>query len=454
VTVDLRVAGFAFVLAMITGCMCGLVPAMQTSRVDLRDALNEGGRSGMGGGVWQRRLRAALVVAEIAVTLVLTIAAALLLESFAKLQGVAPGFDASRAIVAELPMSSEKYTHDDTRTNTVHLLLERVGALPGVRSAAVTTMLPMSGAGATIHFNVKGRPVATPDKYTLAGYRAVSGRYFQTLGIPLVSGRLLNDRDREGSPRVIVINQTMASQHFGGENPLGQHIQLGATPDPDPQFPYMEVVGVVGDVRQQPDADAKSEMYVPYEQYPDQFLRRMYTNVNLVVRTTGVPAQLASAVRDVVRDVDREQPVVNVRTLDEVLSSSVTQPRFRTLLLGLFAGMALALAGIGIYGLLAHGVADRINEFGVRMALGASPAGVQELVLKQGLGLTIAGLAIGSVAAVALVRVLSSVLFDVSPWNARAWIASAVTLLSVAMLASWLPARRAVQVDPVVALRR
>jgi putative ABC transport system permease protein len=176
--------------------------------------------------------------------------------------------------------------------------------------------------------------------------------------------------------------------------------------------------------------------------------------VNLVVGTTGAPAQLASAVRGVVRDVDREQPVVNVRTLDEVLSSSVTQPRFRTLLLGLFAGMALALAGIGIYGLLAHGVANRINEFGVRMALGASPAGVQELVLKQGLGLTLAGLAIGAVAAVALVRVLSSVLFDVSPWNPRAWIASTVTLLAVAMLASWLPARRAVRVDPVVALRR
>jgi putative ABC transport system permease protein len=454
VTVDLRVAGFAFVLALITGCLCGLMPAMQTSRVDLRDALNEGGRSGMGGGVWQRRLRAGLVVAEVAVTLVLTIAAALLLESFAKLQGVAPGFDASRAIVAELPMSSEKYTHDDTRTNAVHLLLERVGALPGVRYAAVTTMLPMSGAGATIHFNVKGRPAATPDKYRLAGYRAVSGSYFQTLGIALVSGRFLNDRDRQGSPRVIVINQTMARQHFGGENPLGQHIQLGATPDPDPQFPYMEIVGVVGDVRQQPDAEAKSEMYVPYEQYPDQFLRRMYTNVNPVVGTTGAPAQLASAVRGVVRDVDREQPVVNVRTLDEVLSSSVTQPRFRTLLLGLFAGMALALAGIGIYGLLAHGVANRINEFGVRMALGASPAGVQELVLKQGLGLTLAGLAIGAVAAVALVRVLSSVLFDVSPWNPRAWIASTVTLLAVAMLASWLPARRAVRVDPVVALRR
>ncbi len=454
VAVDLRVVGFAFLLALITGCLSGLVPAMQSSRIDLRDALNEGGRSGMGGGLWQRRLRAALVVSEIAVTLVLTIAAALLLQSFARLQRVAPGFDAGHALAADLPMSSERYASDDTRTNTVRVLLDRIAALPGVRSAAVTTMLPMSGAGSTIHFNVKGRPVATPDKYTLAGYRAVSGSYFQTLGIPLVSGRLLNDRDRQGAPRVIVINQTMARQHFGHEDPLGQHIQLGATPDPDPQFPYMEIVGVVGDVRQQPDADAKSEMYVPYEQYPDEFLRRMYTNVNLVVRTMGPPAQLAAAVRKVVRDIDRDQPVANVRTLDDVLATSVTQPRFRTFLLGLFAAMALALAGIGVYGLLAHGVATRVNEFGVRMALGASPAGVQELVLRQGLGLTLAGLGIGSIVAVAVVRLLTSVLFDVSPWDPFAWIASALTLLAVALLASWLPARRAVRVDPVVALRR
>jgi putative ABC transport system permease protein len=216
----------------------------------------------------------------------------------------------------------------------------------------------------------------------------------------------------------------------------------------------MEVVGVVGDVRQQPDAEAKSEMYVPYAQYPDEFLRRMYTSVTLVVRTAGPPANLASAVRDVVRDLDRDQPVANVRTLDEVVSASVTQPRFRTLLLGVFAAIALLLAGIGVYGLLAHGVTQRINEFGVRMALGASPAGVLRLVLRQGLMLTIVGLAIGLAAAIAIVRALNTVLFDISPWDPMAWVGSTVTLLVVTVLASWLPARRAVRVDPVGALRR
>ena len=395
-----------------------------------------------------------LVVSEIAVTLVLTIGAALLLRSFARLQHVAPGFDASRALAAELPMSSAKYANDETRTNTVRLLLERMVALPGVRSAAVTTMLPMSGAGSTIHFNVKGRPVATPDKYTIAGYRAVSGDYFQTLSIPLVSGRLLNDRDRQGAPRVIVINQTMARQHFGGEDPLGQPSSSGPTPDPDPQFPYMQIVGVVGDVRQQPDAEAKSEMYVPYAQYPDEFLRRMYANVNLVVRTMGPPAQLASAVREVVRDIDRDQPVANVRTLDDVLATSVTQPRFRTLLLGLFAAMASRWPGSASMACSRTASRQRVNEFGVRMALGASPAGVAGARAAPGARATLAGLGMGA---------------DLSRWSRRPrpdlgtirrqpvgsarLDRSALTLLAVALLASWLPARRAVRVDPVVALR-
>jgi putative ABC transport system permease protein len=321
-----------------------------------------------------------------------------------------------------------------------------------VRGAAVTTTLPMSGGGPTIHFNVKGRPPSGPEHYTMAGYRAVSASYFQTLGVPLRQGRLLDARDRQGAPRVIVVNETMARTHFQG-SALGGRIQLGTEPDPDPANPYMEVVGVVGDVRQQPDAEAKSEMYVPYAQFPDPVLRRLYANVTLVARADGNPAALAGTVREIVKQADRDQPVANIRTLNDVLATSVAQPRFRTLLLGFFAAIALTLAAIGVYGLLSHGVAQRTNEFGVRMALGASPESVLRLVIRQGVTLALAGLGIGLVAAVAAVRGLQKVLYDVSPWDPLAWVLATGTLLAVSLLASWVPARRAVRVDPVIALR-
>jgi putative ABC transport system permease protein len=453
VGVDGRVVLFTLALSVVTGLVFGLIPALQSARVDLREALNEAGRSGMGGGVWQRRARGALVVAEIALTIVLTIGAALLIRSFARLQAVAPGFSADKTLAADLPLSAVKYADDEKRTNTVNDLLDRVRAIPGVRSAAVTTLLPLTGGGPTIHFNIKGRPPAGPEQFTMAGYRSVSGSYFETLSIPLRRGRLLNGRDRQGSPPVLVINETMARQYFPGEDPIGHEIQLGATPDPDPHYPYMRIVGVVGDVKQQPDVEAKAEMFVPYSQYPDEFLRRVFSFVTLAVHTDVPPTQVVSGVRAAVSSVDPDQPVANVRTLDDVVSASVSQPRFRTTLLGIFAGIALALAAIGVYGLLAHGVAQRINEFGVRMALGASPSGVVRLVMQQGLTLAVTGVAIGFALAVVAVRALNSVLFEVTPWDPAAWIVAAVTLLAVAVLASWLPARRALRLDPVAALR-
>lgn len=452
VEVDLRVVAFTFGLALVTGVIFGLFPALQATRVDVREALNEAGRSGMSGGTWQRRARATLVVVEIAVTVVLTIGAALLMRSFARLQNVSPGFDAVHTLAADVPLAAPKYASDDVRINVVQRLLDRLAGVPGIRGAAVTTTLPMSGGGPTIHFNVSGRPPAGPEQYTMAGYRAVSPGYFQTMGIPLKRGRLLDARDREGSSRVVVVNETMARTQFYG-SALGQRIQLGTEPDPDPANPYMEVVGIVGDVRQQPDAEAKAEMYVPYPQYPDPVLRRLFANVTLVVRAEGNPASLGPSVREIVREADPDQPVANIRTLDAVLSTSVAQPRFRTLLLGFFAAIALTLAAIGIYGLLSHGVAQRANEFGVRMALGASPADVLRLVFRQGATLACIGMAVGLIAAIAAVRALDSVLFEISPWDPLAWIGSAGTLLAVSLLASWIPARRALRVDPVVALR-
>jgi putative ABC transport system permease protein len=452
IVVDGRVAAFTFGLALLTGVVFGLAPALQSTRVDVREALNEAGRSGMSGGVWQRRARGALVIAEIALTVVLTIGAALLIRSFARLQTVSPGFDAQHALAADVPLASPKYADDELRTGVVQRLLERLSGVPGVRAAAVTTTLPMSGGGPTIHFNVKGFPPSGPEQYTMAGYRAVSADYFRTIGMPLRQGRLLDERDRQGGARVIVVNETMARTYLRG-NPLGQRIQLGTEPDPDPANPYMEVVGVVGDVRQQPDAEAKAEMYVPYAQYPDVFLRRLYSNIIVVVRADGDPARLGPSIREIVREADPDQPVANIRTLSDVIATSVAQPRFRTLLLGFFAAIALTLAAIGVYGLLSHGVAQRANEFGVRMALGASPSDVLRLVLRQGAVLAVTGVAIGLVAAVAAVRVLHAVLYEISPWDPAAWIVSAGTLFAVALLASWIPARRALRVDPVTALR-
>ena len=452
IAVDFRVVAFTFGLALLTGLLFGLVPALQSAKLDVREALSDAGRTGVGIAPWQRRARAALVVAEIAVTVVLTIGAGLLIRSFARLQDVSPGFDPARVLAADVPLSAVKYASDELRTSVVDRVLERLAAVPGVRSAAVTTTLPMSGGGPTIHFNIKGRPPAGPEQYTMAGYRAVSAQYFQTMGIPLKQGRIFDARDRQGSARVIVINQTMARTHFRGDA-LGQRIQLGTEPDPDPANPFMEVIGVVGDVRQQPDAEAKSEMFVPYAQFPDVFLRRLYGNVTLVARTDGKPATLAQSLRGVIREIDPDQPVANVRTLDDVLSTSVAQPRFRTLLLGVFAAIALALAAIGVYGLLSHNVAQRSGEFGVRMALGASPASVLRLVIREGALLATTGVGIGLVASIAAVRALRSVLFEVTPWDPPAWILATVTLLAVALLASWIPARRALRVDPVVALR-
>ena len=449
--VDQRVVVFTFLLALATGVVFGLVPAVQSTRVDVRDALTEGGRPGIGASPWQRHARRALVVIEIALTVVLTIGAALLIRSFARLQQVATGFDATHVLAADLPLSSVSYATDEARTAALERVMEQSRALPGVTAVATTTQLPMTGGGAAIHFNIQGHPPSGPEQYTMANYRAVTADYFPAMGIPLRRGRVFSAQDREGSTRVIVVNETMARQHFGWGNPLGQRISLGTVPDPE--SPWLEVVGVVADVRQTPDAEAKSEMYVPYVQYPDPVLRRLYANVTVVLKTSVPPAQLAGPMRDVVRSVDPNQPVANVRTLEDVLSASVTQPRFRTMLLGLFAAIALTLAGIGVYGLLAHGVTQRLNEFGVRLALGASPASVLRLVLGEGLALAVTGIAIGLAGAALAVRVLGTVLFGVSQWDPVAWIASVGMLLAVALLASWLPARRAVQTDPVSALR-
>jgi putative ABC transport system permease protein len=450
VTIDGRVLAFTFLVGVLTPILSGLVPAFAASRVDIRDALSEAGR-GAAGGTRHRRARTALVVIEVAMTLALLVGAGLLLRSFARLQQVSPGFDPDRLLVADVPLSPRTYATNEARQAAVDRLVSRAASLPGASGAAVTTVLPVSGPGASIHFNVQGRPPRSARDWIMANQRAVSRGYLALMRIPIVRGRGFSDADREGGLPVAIVNEAFAQQFFPGGDPIGQRFSWGT--EFDGTLPWLTIVGICGNVLQSPDADARAEAYVPYEQYPDDFFAPAYRNVKLVVRGAGDPASLAPPLRQMIRGLDANQPVVNVRTMDAVMDVAVAQPKFRSVLLGSFAAIALLLAAVGLYGLMAHGVAERQREFGVRLALGAAPESVRRLVVREGLRLAGIGLGAGALLAVALARVLSAVLFTVTIWDPIAWTTAAASLVFGALLATWIPARRAVLVDPAVALR-
>jgi len=442
---------FAFGLSLLTGVLFGTLPALQATRFDVRGSLNEEGR-GSSGSVRHRRTRAALVVAEIAVALVLLVGAGLLLRSFSALTRVAPGFDPDNLLVVNLPLSPRRYADSTARTAAVERILDRVRALPGVRGAAVTTLLPMQGAGSTIHFNRAAQPPKGPDDYVMAGYRAVSPDYLATLGVPLKGGRFLEERDREGAPRVVVVNQSMARQFFPGKEALGQIIQLGT--EPDPSFPTMEIVGIVGDLKQSFEAGSKAELFVPYLQHPDRILAGMYLNTALVLRTASDPAATTASLRAALREIDPDQPLVNIRTMQTQMAGTTAQPRLQTTLLGVFAALAAALAVVGVYGVVAYTVAQRVPEIGVRLALGASPDQVVALVVGEGARLLALGLAIGLVAAALAARAIQGMLFSVKGLDPLTFVVAALLLGVAALLASYLPARRAARISPVSALGR
>jgi putative ABC transport system permease protein len=306
----------------------------------------------------------------------------------------------------------------------------------------------VSGAGSIIHFNIQGRPPKTPHEYIMANYRAVSAGYLQTLGLPLESGRLLTPADREDAPAVVVINSTMAKTFFPNESPLGKHMQLGATPEND--VPWMEVVGVVGDVKQSLASEAPTEMYVPFRQ-ADKVLPVF--GLSMVLRTGNDPRSLANSLATAVHEIDANQPLVKIRTMEENVATSVAQPRFRTVLLAILAGLALLIAAVGIYGVMAFSVSQRTREIGTRMALGSTPAQVFQLVIRDGLRLTVVGVVLGLAGAAAVARYLSSMLFEVSFVDPLTIVAMSVLLMVVALIACYIPARRATRVDPTVALR-
>ena len=449
IAVEWRVALFALGLTVVTGMLFGLVPAFQAAQLDIRESLNEEGRGGTGS-VRHRSLRKALVIAEVGLALVLLVGAGLLLRSFSTLTRVSPGFNPENLLVAGLPLSPVTYGEAVVRTSTVERIVERIRALPGVAAAEVTTTLPMSGPGPTIHFNREAYPPADPDDYIMAGLRAVTPGYLATLGVPLRKGRMLSAWDREGAPRVVVINESFAKQFFPDRDAIGERIQLGT--DPSPDFPTMEIVGIVGDVKQSFAAESNAEMFVPYGQYPDPILAGMYLDTELVVRTEGAPEAAVAPVRSVIRNLDPRQPLIGVMSMKVAMSATVAQPRFQMALLMAFGCVAVALAAVGVYGVMAYTVSQRTSEIGVRIAMGAPPNRVVAMVVWQGAQLALVGMVLGLIAAALGAGAMQSLLFEIDRLDPLTFAIAPLILGVAALLASYLPARRASRISPRIAM--
>ncbi len=445
--IDYHVLAFAAAISILTSILFGLVPALGTAKLDMREALNEGSRGLTRDRVWQR-LRSTLVVSEVALAMLLLVGAGLLLRSFDRLQSVAAGFRTDHLLAADIPLSPAAYKNPQQKFEFFDRLLARIQVLPGVRSSGAASFLPMSGNGSVIHFNIFGRPPKSPHEFIAAGYRTITPNYLETLGVPLLAGRMITEADSEKAPAVVVINASMAHEFFGNPSPLGKKMQIGALPDS--AVPWMEIVGVVGDVRSGLSIEPQSEMYLPYKQ-ADAVLPVFQLSV--LLRTTLDPAAEASALRSALHDIAPNQPLVDVRTMEDSMAASVSEPRFRTWLLALFALLALVLATIGIYGVISYSVSQRTHEIGIRMAMGAEPREMFRLVTGQALRLAVTGVVIGTVISLGLTRVLQVFLYQVSALDPLTFASVAGVLTVVAVLASYVPARRATRVDPLVALR-
>jgi predicted permease len=438
------VLGFAFLISLATGLLFGAVFAPVSASSQLDRSLRESGRTTTGG-VKGRRLRGALVVIETALALVLLAAAGLLLKNLWALRSTAPGFETKNLLTVGLQLPKSRYAKAPERWRFFASLLARAESMPGVRSAALVTSLPLGDGADSLQFHIVGRPDPAPDTGFSANFNIVSPGYFRTMAIPVRSGRELTKSDTAGAPAVIVINETAARRFWPGLDPVGRAITL-------PEAGPLTVIGVTADVRQRSLGSAPQ---------PEIFLNQLqpapdWLGMTLVLRTQSDPALLAGAVKDLPRSIDRDVPAADVRTLDAVLSASLAEPSLYTLLVGAFAALALALSAVGLYGVVSYTVTQRTAELGIRLALGAERSALVRLVVRQGLGLALAGTAIGLVAAIAVARLLARLLpspQSTQPGDPLTLAAVAALLLSVALAAAWLPARRASRVDPTVALR-
>jgi predicted permease len=437
---DPLVLGFTTAASVLTGVVFGLAPALQASRVDLNETLKEGGRGTSEGG--KGRLRSALVVAEVAVSLVLLVGAGLLIKSFVRLRSTDPGLDPRGVLTASISLPPTRYAENEQTVAFYVRALERVAALPGVEAAGAIQPLPLSDSSMSTSFWVDGQPDPGPGACPSSAARVITPGYLRAMGIPLVRGRAFTEQDDANAPKVLLVNEALARKHFPGEDPVGRRLSIGLNGING------EVVGVVGDVRHRRlNTTPGPEYYVPFRQVP-------FDTMSLAVRTTsGDPAALASSVRAAVQEIDGELPVYGLRTMESLVSESVARERFSTTLLVAFAALAMVLAAVGVFSVMSFIVAQRRHEIGIRVALGAQRADVLRLVVRGGLGLTLAGVGVGLVAALALTRLMSSQLYEVSASDPLVYGGIALLLTCVALLACLVPALRATKVDPMEALR-
>jgi putative ABC transport system permease protein len=450
ITIDGRVMAFTLALSVFTGILFGLAPAIHATQLDLAGSMKEGGRGASAGGVRQR-IRGALVVTEVALAFVLLTGAGLLIRSFFRMQQVDPGFDSTNVITAGLPIPDRRFPDPAQLNAYLRQIRERVEALPGVRDVALTSALPMRGWGYGMPFQIANHQMADRANRRGCFFKMVSPSYFRTLGMKLRKGRALSDRDMKGAPPATVINETMVRKYFPDEEPMGKRIlvqeivpgktQLG------PEIAW-EVVGVVADekVGALDDKNDNPGMYVSNEQSPVFFQA-------LIVRAAMDPAILQQSIRKAVQEIDKDQPLNDIRTLEQIKTESMASNRLQSLLLSVFAGIAVLLSAIGIYGVISYSVAQRTHEIGIRAALGASTGHLLGLVLRNGMLMTGIGLVVGLGGALGLSRLLAALLFGVGARDPMTIAGVAGILASVALLACYIPARRATKVDPMVALR-
>jgi putative ABC transport system permease protein len=441
---DARLLIFAALVSLVTGIIFGLAPALQASKLNLNEMLKEGGR-GTAGSARARRAQALLVITEVALTMVLLVGAGLMLRSFMYLLEVNPGFKPDNLMTLHVAVPQKKYAEGERLNALYDQVRERVGGLPGVSAVAIAESRPPGGLQRNLDFLIHGQPDAAGGQSLRAASVTVSDNYFSTLGVPLVKGRYFGPADKKGAPEVAVISETMARRFFAGAEAVGQRIKLASA---KADAPWFTIVGVVADVKYRGlDADAGPTMYFSAQQTPPP-------GAYLLIRTTTEPTSIVPSVRGAIRSLDAELPLSNIKTMQQLLDESVSQSRFAAVLIGIFAVVALVLASVGIYGVISYSISQRTGEVGIRMALGAQTNHILRLFVSQGVRLALLGIGIGLLGAFAMSRIITSLLYQVSAIDPLTYVGTALVLAFVAVAASYIPARRATRVHPMIALRQ